>query len=107
MTLIVHSLSSARSGPGLARVARREDVHLTGERRPVDRLEVAELFGVGEPDGLHGAGVTVDVGHPPGDSAGHDGLDGEIQPAVPGAQAEDVHGVTADVRRRAALRSRS
>lgn len=95
---IIGALSSACAAERLAGIASGEDVNLTGKRRPVNEFQVAELFGVRESDGLHGAGVTINVRHPAGVRASDNRLNGKIQPAVTGAERQDgQHGCTRSV----------
>ncbi len=55
---------------------------------PVDGAQVPEVGGVRESVGEDGAGVAVDVGDVGGAGVEHV-FDGEIEAAVPGAQADD------------------
>lgn len=83
------SLTAAGVAERLAWVAGGEDVGV--DARPVDGAQVPKVGGVGEPAGEDGACVAVDVGDVSGAGVEH-GFDGEIEAAVPGAQADNRGG---------------
>ncbi len=87
MSVILFSLPAAGVTERLARVSSGEDVGV--DACPVDGAQVPEVGGVRESVGEDGAGVAVDVGYVGGVGVEH-GFDGEIEAAVPGAQADDL-----------------
>jgi hypothetical protein len=76
-------------GERLARVAERHHVH-RADALPVDRGDVAEVRHVGPVAGEHAGGVLVELGERDRVRA-HDLLDGQVEPAEPGAQRQEPH----------------
>jgi hypothetical protein len=64
------------------------------DRGPVDGADVAEVGDAAEAVGQDGAGVPVDLGVP-GELSTENGLDGDVEAAVAGAQGSDARALTA------------